>query len=196
MKRFINSPLEGWQSNSPLEGWQAGPDGVEKSWRKNSLFPYWNLPKNPKLKDRARALRKQGILSEVIFWQKFKDKKVLSWDIDRQVIIDNFIVDFFIPELGLVFEIDGSSHDDKQVYDQKRDIALQALNLKIIRILDKDVLKNIDGVWDLVNECIRERVDGLSTPPYGHPSRGELTPPSGHPLVVHPAPRGTPQEGN
>jgi hypothetical protein len=101
--------------NSPLEGWQAKPDGVDTpppgcgrtpqegnkikgnkiNWQNNSLFPYWTLPKNQKLKERARELRKQGILSEVIFWKKFKDKKALGWDIDKQVIIDNFIVDFF-----------------------------------------------------------------------------------------------------
>jgi len=55
-------------------------------------------------------LRKQGILSEVLFWEAFKDKeKIKGYDIDRQVIIGNFIVDFFIAELGLVVEIDGNS---------------------------------------------------------------------------------------
>lgn len=184
--------------HSPLEGWQAKPDGVDaslrpcptggvdslqakpahlSSWQKNSLFPFWALPKNHKLQERAKELRKQGILSEVVFWKAFKDKKKLGWDIDRQVIIGNFIVDFFIPELGLVFEIDGSSHNDKQEYDQERDVFLSSLQLKVVRISDKDVLRNIEGVWSFVTESIKDRVEELE----------EKSPPR---------PLGTPQEGN
>jgi len=151
----------------------------------NSLFPYWNLPKNQKLRERAKELRKQGILSEVVFWKKFKDKKTLGWDIDRQVIIDNFIVDFFIPELGLVFEIDGASHDDKQEYDLEREVVLKELGLEVVRVSDRDVLKNIDGVWEFVNMAIKDRVKELSTPPFGHPSRGEESTPSG--FACHPS---------
>ncbi len=210
--------------DSPLEGWQAKPDGVDSSlrpcptggvdslpakptplpsWQKNSLFPFWTLPKNHKLQERAKGLRKQGILSEVVFWKAFKDKKKLGWDIDRQVIIGNFIVDFFIPELGLVFEIDGSSHNDKQEYDQQRDAFLSSLQLKVVRISDKDVLRNIEGVWSFVTESIKDRVEGLAekSPPRPlglkekHPPRPSGTPQEGNnpPRQASPA---TPQEGN
>ncbi|MBM4053411.1 MAG: DUF559 domain-containing protein [Planctomycetes bacterium] len=132
------------------------------------------MPKNRALQERAKELRKQGILSEVIFWKTFKDKKKLGWDIDRQVIIGNFIVDFFIPELGLVFEIDGSSHNDKQEYDRERDAFLSSLRLKVVRILGKDVLGNIEGVWGFVTRLIKERVEELSPPrPSGTPQEGK-----------------------
>lgn len=177
--------------HSPLEGWQAKPDGVDSSlrpcptskvaslharpaslssWQKNSLFPFWSLPKNHTLQERAKELRKQGILSEVVFWKAFKDKKKLGWDIDRQVIIGNFIVDFFIPELGLVFEIDGSSHNDKQAYDQERDAFLSSLQLKVVRISDKDVLRNIEGVWSFVTKSIKDRVEELEAKSPPRPS--------------------------
>lgn len=181
--------------HSPLEGWQAKPDGVDSSlrpcptgrvdslqakpaslssWQKNSLFPFWALPKNHKLQERAKELRKQGILSEVVFWKAFKDKKKFGWDIDRQVIIGNFIVDFFIPELGLVFEIDGLSHNDKQAYDQERDAFLSSLQLKVVRISDKDVLRNMEGVWSFVTKAIKDRVEELSPPrPSGTPQEGK-----------------------
>ncbi|MFO0793049.1 MAG: restriction endonuclease subunit S [Candidatus Brocadiaceae bacterium] len=199
--------------HSPLEGWQAKPDGVDSSlrpcptggvdslhakpaslpsWQKNSLFPFWTLPKNHTLQERAKELRKQGILSEVVFWKAFKDKKKLGWDIDRQVIIGNFIVDFFIPELGLVFEIDGSSHNDKQEYDQERDAFLSSLQLKVVRISDKDVLRNIEGVWSFVKKSIKDRVEELEEK---SPPRPSGTPQEGNnpPRQASPA---TPQEGN
>lgn len=104
-------------------------------------------------------------MSEVIFWQIFKDKNKFGFDIDRQVVIGNYIVDFFIPELGLVFEIDGSSHDNKVEYDAERDAFMRDLNLQIVRILDMDVKKNMGVVYDFVLETIQQRKVALDYPP-------------------------------
>ena len=103
-------------------------------------------------------------MSEVIFWQTFKDKSKLGFDIDRQVIIGNYIVDFFIPELGLVFEIDGSSHDNKIEYDSERDSFMKDLNLQVIRISDSDIKKNIKNVYELVLETVCKRERALKFP--------------------------------
>ena len=170
--RSPTTPQEGnfHTNNSPLEGClQGGVDIISlksiesPDWTKNSLFPYWSLPKNQKLRDRAKELRKQWILSEVIFWQSFKDKQKLWWDIDRQVIIGHYIVDFLIPELGIVFEIDGSSHDEKQEYDAERNAFLEGLWLNVIHILDADVKRNMDEIYEYVHLCIYERERFLKT---------------------------------
>ncbi|MBI4652498.1 hypothetical protein HY745_14725 [Candidatus Desantisbacteria bacterium] len=42
---------------------------------KKNMFNYLLLPKNIQLKQKSKELRKAGVLSEVIFWQTFKDKK-------------------------------------------------------------------------------------------------------------------------
>lgn len=133
-------------------------------WNPKSLYPYWEIPKNKLLVYRAKDLRKAGNLSEVLFWQTFKDKSKLGFDIDRQVVIGNYIVDFFIPELGLVFEIDGSSHDNKFEYDAERNAFMEDLNLQVVRILDIDVKKNIGSVYRLVLETIDERKSALKFP--------------------------------
>jgi very-short-patch-repair endonuclease len=77
------------------------------------------LKYNPKLKDRAKHLRNNSTLSEVLLWLQLKDKK-LGFDFHWQKPIDNFIVDFFCLKLLLVIEIDGSSHNDKVQYDKFR----------------------------------------------------------------------------
>ena len=105
-----------------------------------------NLPYNPKLKERARLLRKAGNLSEVLLWNKVKRKQLLGLDFDRQRIIGNYIVDFYCPSLELVIEIDGSSHDDKIEYDEQRDAYLKGLGLSVIHILDIDIKCNLEGV--------------------------------------------------
>lgn len=106
---------------------------------------YFNLPYNPALKPFARQLRKAGNLSEVLLWQQLKNKQFMGLDFDRQKIIGNFIVDFYCAERGLVIEIDGNSHDQKVEYDKNRDAYLGSLNLRVIRILDADVKRNLDG---------------------------------------------------
>lgn len=75
-------------------------------------------------------------------------------DLDRQRIIGNYIVDFYIKQLGLVIEIDGSSHDDKQAYDKRREEYLISLGLKIYRITVDDVMKQMDFVMMGLEEYI------------------------------------------
>jgi very-short-patch-repair endonuclease len=154
--------------NSPLEGWRTQSDGVDSSsWKEKSLYPFWTLLKNKNLKERAQQLRKAGVLSEVLFWKTFKNKEILGWDIDRQVIIGNYIVDFFIAELGLVFEIDGVSHDSKFEYDIERNNFLLSLGLEVIHIKDIDIKQDIDNVNRIVvgsvkgrERILREKING------------------------------------
>lgn len=105
-----------------------------------------NLPCNIKLKSRARALRKAGVLSEVIFWLQVHKGIFWNIDFDRQRIIGNYIVDFYVKTLGLVIEIDGSSHNNKEEYDQKREDYLISLGLKIFKISDLRVKHDLNNV--------------------------------------------------
>ena len=93
-----------------------------------------NLPYNLSLKDRAKALRKAGNFSEVVFWKEVKNKSFWNIDFDRQRIIGNYIVDFYVKALGLVIEIDGKIHNFQEDYDEKRELFLKNLGLKIFRI--------------------------------------------------------------
>lgn len=72
-----------------------------------------NLPYNPHLIPLTKEKRKLGILSEVLFWRQVRNKTFHAIDFDRQRIIGNYIVDFYVKALGLVVEIDGVSHDFK-----------------------------------------------------------------------------------
>jgi very-short-patch-repair endonuclease len=142
-------------------------DGVDctPKWAKDSLFPYHTLPKNKQLEPVAKKLKKAGVLSEVLFWNAFKSKKLLGWDIDRQVIIGNYIVDFLIPELGLVVEIDGCSHDDKDEYDVECEKYLASLGLEILHYTDLEVKKSIDCVSESFQLAIKRRVFKLTSTP-------------------------------
>lgn len=115
-----------------------------------------NLPYNPNLKKLLSGKRKAGILSEVIFWKKVRTKIFHNIDFDRQRIIGNYIVDFYAKNLGLVVEIDGWSHDTKEVYDEVRHKYLESLGLKIFRITDFDIKHNLSVVMKDLEEFIIE----------------------------------------
>ena len=77
----------------------------------------------------------------------------------RQVPIDNFIVDFYCHELMLAIEIDGSSHDEKQDYDQNRQTILENLGVRFIRFRDIDVKQRMGWVLEELMICVEERMD-------------------------------------
>ncbi len=125
-----------------------------------------NLPYNPKLKPLLKDKRKAGILSEVLFWQQVHKRKFYNIDFDRQRIIGNYIVDFYVKPLGLVIEIDGSSHDNKQDYDRKRQQFLESFGLKVYRITDSDIKKNIAlSMIGLENYIIEQYSVTFNEPP-------------------------------
>jgi type I restriction enzyme S subunit len=133
------------KNSPPMEGWQTQSDGVVA---KRNTINYMKLPYNPKLKQKAKELRKAGNLSEVLFWNQVKKRQFLGLDFDRQKIIGNYIVDFYCANNNVVIEIDGNSHNDKQEYDKQRDEFLESLGLIVIHIKDIDVKRNINGVFE------------------------------------------------
>lgn len=118
--------------------------------------PITKLPYNPKLKLRARELRQAENLSEVLFWMQITKGRFYKIDFDRQRVIGNYIVDFYIKQLGLVIEIDGASHDHKIDYDKIREDFLISLGLKIHRIKVLDVMHNMPTVMTSLEEYIIE----------------------------------------
>ncbi|MGX7668474.1 endonuclease domain-containing protein [Flavobacterium pedocola] len=113
-----------------------------------------NLPYNPSLKERARNLRKIGNFSEVVFWKEVHRKKFHNIDFDRQRIIGNYIVDFYVKALGLVVEIDGTSHNGKEDYDKSREEFLISCGLKVFRTTDFRVLHDLENVLKNLEDFI------------------------------------------
>jgi very-short-patch-repair endonuclease len=89
---------------------------------------------NKELNKRANALRKARNLPEVLFWMQVTKGRFHKIDFDRQKVIGNYIVDFYVKRLGLIIEIDGSSHIGKEEYDARREKYLINLGLTVYRI--------------------------------------------------------------
>ena len=118
-----------------------------------------NLPENRELLGYARKNRKAGIMAEIAFWKQVHRKMFHGLDFDRQKVIGNYIVDFFVKRLGLVIEIDGGSHNDKEDYDTQRDKYLEELGLKVFHTTDYDVLQHVSRVLADLRKYIVENYE-------------------------------------
>ena len=112
---------------------------------------------NPSLKAKARRLRKQSTMSEVILWQHLKNRQLKGYRFLRQRPIDNFIVDFYCPDLRLAIEIDGATHSDKEDYDRIRQNNLENFGVRFLRFYDHDVKENIEGVLVCICDWIDDK---------------------------------------
>ena len=119
----------------------------------------FNLPENEDLSAFARKNRKAGNLAEVIFWMQVHRKIFYGLDFDRQKVIGNYIVDFYVKRLGLVVEIDGGSHNEKTEYDSQRDQYLESLGLKVFHTTDFDVLHHVSLVLNDLSNFIIENYE-------------------------------------
>ncbi len=113
-----------------------------------------NLPVNEGLRNFARQNRHAGNLAEVAFWLQVHKKMFYGIDFDRQKIIGNYIVDFYVRRLSLAIEIDGASHNEKTEYDGRRDAYLNSLGIKVFHTTDFDVLHNMSIVLDEMKHYI------------------------------------------
>jgi very-short-patch-repair endonuclease len=125
---------------------------------RNRIIPY-----RRDLKQKARLLRKDGTLGEVLFWGAVRNKQ-LGCEFHRQVPVGSFIVDFFCHEKMLAVEIDGSSHDDEAQMerDARRQQQLEQKGIHVFRFTEHDVRDNLDGVvstlLDWINDMAEDKV--------------------------------------
>ena len=122
--------------------------------------------------DLKRRLRSNMTGPETRLWSRLRARQLQGLKFRRQHGIGPYIVDVYCPEQSLVIEVDGDSHADADqiLKDQLRDRYFQSLGLHVIRHINDDILKNLDGVL----ENLAERLSSGSTSP--HPSlrrRGE-----------------------
>jgi very-short-patch-repair endonuclease len=116
-------------------------------------------------KNKRKELRNNAILSERKLWHCLKNKQMRGYKFRRQYSIDNYIIDFYCPELRLAIEIDGISHLNKEQYDKNREKHIKNYVINIIRINGLDILNNITDVLYFINNKIDELIPPLKSTP-------------------------------
>jgi very-short-patch-repair endonuclease len=112
---------------------------------------------------RARQLRRNPTDVELLLWQRLRFWQVDGCKFRRQQPLGHYIVDFVCLHKRFIIELDGGQHAQEANYDAARDAWLREQGFIILRFWNNDVLKNIDGVMEMI-------VKGLQGAPYLNPS--------------------------
>ena len=108
---------------------------------------------------RARKLRREMSLPEVLLWQRLKDRPH-GLKFRKQHPATPFVFDFYCHELRLIVEIDGAAHDmgDRPERDVNRDAHFRARGFRILRVPASEVLRDPDEAAEAIaNYCEEAR---------------------------------------
>ena len=113
-------------------------------------------PVSPELRSRARELRQSMTEAEAFLWSKIKGES-LGVRFHRQRVVGRYICDFVSLDANLVVEVDGSQHysEGGKRKDTVRDTYLRALGFEVLRFSDREVMNNMDGVLQVIQEHSR-----------------------------------------
>ncbi len=97
--------------------------------------------------DRARRLRRNMSLPEVLLWRLLREQPS-GVKIRKQHPIGKFVADFYCHAAKTIIEIDGISHDtgDQPAFDEQRDEWLTSAGFRVVRIPAADVLADPEAV--------------------------------------------------
>jgi len=103
-------------------------------------------------------------------WRRIRNRQLGGFKFARQEPIGPYYVDFVCREQRLIIEVD-SGQDADSAGDQQRDRDLAAINYRVIRIWNNEVIENIDGVLQsLLSELRKEPLTPTLSPQAGRGS--------------------------
>ena len=102
----------------------------------------------------ARELRESMTTAEKVLWESLR-KKPDGFKFYRQTPIDRFVVDFYCPKKGIVFELDGGIHDepDSAEHDAIRESFLHSKQLRVLRFRNDEILSNLPKVIQTITDA-------------------------------------------
>ena len=112
---------------------------------------------------RARDLRGQMTETEILVWRELRGRRFQGFKFRRQRPLGPYILDFVCLEAGLVIELDGGQHNDKQhANDQQRTAVIEQSGLKVIRFWNHDVLNQTTAVFETIWQTLQTLTPTLS----------------------------------
>lgn len=108
-------------------------------------------------KEKRRVLRNEMTYCENIMWIHLR-KKQLGVRFLRQYSVDQFVIDFYSPEIKLAIELDGNVHDnlDQKAYDEVRQKYLEKFNITFVRITNDELMGNANMAFKKIEDKIEE----------------------------------------
>lgn len=100
----------------------------------------------------ARALRQRETPSERILWDRLRNRRFRGLKFRRQHAVFAYVLDFYCAELRLAIEIDGGvhAHRESRERDLSRQLAIEELGIRFVRVSADEVERNVDSVLNRV----------------------------------------------
>jgi very-short-patch-repair endonuclease len=95
-------------------------------------------------------------LPEKMLWSRLRAKR-MGFTVRRQYPHGPYIMDFYAHELLLCIEIDGASHESREIEDSLRCEYMKIHGITTIRIPAKRILEDVDDVAEGLYHSFCER---------------------------------------
>jgi very-short-patch-repair endonuclease len=122
--------------------------------------------------ERARSLRKNMTEAERKLWHYLRLRQLEGHKFRHQVRIGPYIADFVCLKAMLVIEVDGDQHANARAYDSRRDDFMRSQGYRILRFWNNEVLRSMDGVWQVIVAEINHDASCGGTPHPNLPPQG------------------------
>jgi very-short-patch-repair endonuclease len=116
--------------------------------------PQWQVA--PKLRSRARSLRRQSTDAERLMWSALRAHRLIGASFRRQTPIGPYVADFVCHAANLVIEIDGGQHFESKHFkrDARRDAFLASKGCRVLRFNNHEVMTNREGVLETISAAL------------------------------------------
>ena len=98
----------------------------------------------------ARNLRRKQTDAERKLWSKLRGNGIPGFKFRRQFPIKPYFADFCCVRSHLVFELDGSQHDQMEEADRMRTKYIEKHGYRVIRFWDNDVLMKTGAIMEAI----------------------------------------------
>jgi very-short-patch-repair endonuclease len=107
--------------------------------------------------DFSKRLRTNQTPWEWNLWKKLRAGRFYGLKFKRQVLLDNYIVDFYCHSIKLVIELDGGHHNEdiRQKLDIQRQKVLENSGYIVLRFWNSEIEQNLDGVLDKIKDVAK-----------------------------------------
>ncbi|MFN3474247.1 MAG: endonuclease domain-containing protein [Blastomonas sp.] len=107
-------------------------------------------------------MRVEATEPEIRLWLELRAKRFAGVKFRRQKVIGNYIADFASRTPMLVIELDGDTHDGREVYDAERTRHLESQGYRVLRFTNYDVMTAMEGVLMVIEAALQPPLPTLS----------------------------------
>ena len=111
---------------------------------------------NPAQRIRARRLRREQTDAEARLWFHLRNCQLGGAKFRRQQPLGPFVADFCCMEAGLVIEVDGGQHSEREQADAGRTRLLVEQGFWVLRFWNNEVLEQTEAVVERIRMAIEQ----------------------------------------